>query len=67
MIFVYSCFFYSWYCIYKQDAFKSFFESDFKIDNVEKLCNEVISLPIHSEIENSSQDYIIEQVQNYFK
>ena len=53
--------------IYKQDAFKSFFESDFKIDNVEKLCNEVISLPIHSEIENSSQDYIIEQVQNYFK
>tara|TARA_Y100000991_G_scaffold184459_1_gene148283 strand:+ start:21 stop:1052 length:1032 start_codon:yes stop_codon:yes gene_type:complete len=53
--------------IYKQDAFKSFFRSDFKIDNVEDLCNKVISLPIHSEIENSSQDYIIEQVQNYFK
>jgi len=32
----------------------------------EKLCNTVISLPIHTEMDHEQQSYIIEQVLNYF-
>ena len=53
--------------IYKQEAFKNYFEEDFSIKNVEQLCNSVVSLPIHSEIENSNQKFIIENVVNFFK
>ena len=35
--------------------------------NTEKLASEVISLPIHTELENSNQEYIIQSVKNYFK
>jgi len=38
----------------------------FKIENVEQLCNTVFSLPIHTEIENSSQDFIIQKVKEFF-
>ena len=34
--------------------------------NTDLLCNEVISLPIHTELENSNQDYIIEMVKEFF-
>ena len=37
------------------------------LKNTDKLCEEVISLPIHTEIENSNQEYIIENVLNFFK
>ena len=53
--------------IYKQEAFKKYFEEDFTIKNIEQLCNSVVSLPIHSEIENSNQKFIIEKVVNFFK
>lgn len=33
----------------------------------EKLCQQVISLPIHTEITSGDQDYIIEQILNFFK
>lgn len=52
--------------LYKQEAFTHFVEKDFIIENVENLCNSVVSLPIHSEIETSNQDYIIEKILNYF-
>ena len=52
--------------IYKQNAFKHFYDKSFKIENVEDLCSSVISLPIHTEIENSNQDYIIEKVNKFF-
>ncbi len=32
----------------------------------EKLCKQVLSLPIHTEMKSNEQDYIIEQVLNYF-
>jgi dTDP-4-amino-4,6-dideoxygalactose transaminase len=35
--------------------------------NTDQLATSCISLPIHSELENSSQKYIIEQVLNFFK
>lgn len=53
--------------IYKQEAFKKYFDEDFTIENVEQLCNSVVSLPIHSEIENSNQKFIIDNVINFFK
>ena len=37
---------------YKQEAFRSYVNSGFKIPNVEQLCNSVFSLPIHTEIES---------------
>ena len=37
------------------------------LENTDILSNEVISLPIHTEIENSNQDYIIENILKFFK
>jgi len=52
--------------LYKQEAFSNYVNSDFRIENVEQLCNTVFSLPIHTEIENSSQDFIIQKVKEFF-
>ena len=48
---------------------KAFYKEDIKYDlkNTDILTTSVISLPIHSEVENSSQDYIIEKVIKFFK
>lgn len=32
----------------------------------EKLCDQVLSLPIHTEMEEEQQNYIIQQIKNYF-
>ena len=37
------------------------------LENTDILSNQVISLPIHTELENSNQEYIIENVLNFFK
>ena len=37
------------------------------LKNTDVLANEVISLPIHTEVENSNQDYIVEKVLKFFK
>ena len=37
------------------------------LENTDMLSDEVISLPIHTELENSNQDYIIDKVIKYFK
>ncbi len=37
------------------------------LENTEILTNEVVSLPIHTELENSNQDYIIEKVVKFFR
>ena len=38
-----------------------------ELKNTDILSNEVISLPIHTELETSNQDYIIENIINFFK
>ena len=53
--------------LYKQEAFLHYVETGFEISNVESLCKSVFSLPIHTEIESSNQNYIIQEVQNFFK
>lgn len=52
--------------LYKQEAFSHYVDTGFEISNVESLCKRVFSLPIHTEIESSNQDYIIKEVQNFF-
>ncbi len=52
--------------LYKQEAFSHYVDPDFEIPNVERLCKSVFSLPIHTEIESSNQDYIIKEIQNFF-
>jgi len=37
------------------------------LENTDILSEEVISLPIHTELENSNQDYIIDKVVKFFK
>ena len=53
--------------LYKQEAFKDYVPNNYYLKNTEELSKNVISLPIHTEIENSSQDFIIEKVLNFFK
>ena len=36
------------------------------LENTDILSNEVISLPIHTELENSNQEYIIKMVKKFF-
>ena len=52
--------------LYKQEAFRKYVNSGFTIENIEKLCRSVFSLPIHTEYENSSQDFIINKVKEFF-
>ena len=52
--------------LYKQEAFSHYVESNFSIANVEDLCNRVFSLPIHTEIEESGQEKIIDAVLDFF-
>ncbi len=53
--------------LYKQEAFSKYVDDGYYLKNTEELSMNVLSLPIHSEIENSSQDFIIEKVLNFFK
>lgn len=52
--------------LYKQEAFSNYVKSDFMISNVEELCNSVFSIPIHTEIESSSQEFIIQKINEFF-
>ncbi|MNL68477.1 DegT/DnrJ/EryC1/StrS aminotransferase family protein [compost metagenome] len=46
---------------YKVHGYKS---GDFPV--AEKLCQEVISFPIHTEMKNEVQDYIVENIKSFF-
>jgi dTDP-4-amino-4,6-dideoxygalactose transaminase len=52
--------------LYKQEAFKKYVSDDFQLNITEELSKNVISLPIHTELESSNQDYIIENLLNFF-
>lgn len=52
--------------LYKQEAFQQFVDSNFKLSITESLCDEVISLPIHTEMELESMEYVCNQVKLFF-
>ena len=49
--------------IHKQEPYRN----NQTLKNTDILCHEVISLPIHTELENSNQEYIINNVIKFFK
>ncbi len=52
--------------LYKQEAFQKYVEPDFSLPVTEKLCQEVISLPIHTEFKPEISDKIINEIQIFF-
>jgi len=52
--------------LYKQEAFRHYVEKNYTLHVTEKLCNQVLSLPIHTELNMDIQNYIIENVNEFF-
>jgi dTDP-4-amino-4,6-dideoxygalactose transaminase len=53
--------------LYKQEAFKQFVSSDFHLATSEELCNEVLSLPIHTELNIDNMNFVCNSIQSFFK
>lgn len=51
--------------LYNQDAFKGYYKGE-KLPTTEALCSSVLSLPIHTEMDNETLNYIISKVQDFF-
>jgi UDP-2-acetamido-2-deoxy-ribo-hexuluronate aminotransferase len=52
--------------LYKQEAFQQYVSTEFRLSTSEILCEQVLSLPIHTEINMDHMDYIISSVQSFF-
>jgi UDP-2-acetamido-2-deoxy-ribo-hexuluronate aminotransferase len=52
--------------LYKQKAFAEFVEPNFSLPVTEKLCDSVISLPMHTEMQAEQLDFIAEKVKEFF-
>ncbi len=52
--------------LYHQEAFRPYVSADFYLPTTNILCQEVLSLPIHTEFNQESSDYIIESIKNFF-
>ena len=52
--------------LYKQGAFRHYVENNYSLPVTEKLCDQVLSLPIHTELTVEIQNYIIENVKKFF-
>lgn len=50
----------------EQKAFKDFVPENLDLPITEMLCREVISLPVHTEMDAETQDYIIASVREFF-
>ena len=53
--------------LYQQDAFKTIKGDIHFLPVTDRLCKEVISLPIHTEMKSEDQDLIISTVKTFFK
>ena len=53
--------------LYKQEAYASASTTGMELPNTEDLCKEVISLPIHTEMDEEQQKYISKMVKEFFK
>lgn len=52
--------------LYKQEAFKQFVSDDFKLSNTEQLCHEVLSLPIHTEMNIVDMNFICDTIKSFY-
>lgn len=53
--------------LYEQEAFQKFVKSDFKLPITEELCNQVLSLPIHTEMNIDKINFICNSVKSFFE
>jgi UDP-2-acetamido-2-deoxy-ribo-hexuluronate aminotransferase len=53
--------------LYRQPAYAAYLTKNEHFPNTETLCNEVVSLPIHSEMKEETLRYITDTVVSYFK
>ena len=51
--------------LYEQEAFMSYHDGTTHVIT-EKLCKEVISFPIHTEMEDDVQEFIIQSIKSFF-
>jgi UDP-2-acetamido-2-deoxy-ribo-hexuluronate aminotransferase len=52
--------------LYKQEAFQKFVSSDFVLPTSEELCEQVLSLPIHTEMNSDYMNFICNSVKSFF-
>ncbi|MBK8698705.1 MAG: DegT/DnrJ/EryC1/StrS family aminotransferase [Saprospiraceae bacterium] len=52
--------------LYRQQAYRVFTEGDLSLGITELLCREVLSLPVHTEMEEAQLDYISSAVKQFF-
>jgi dTDP-4-amino-4,6-dideoxygalactose transaminase len=52
--------------LYKQEAFMQFVESFFTLSNTEQLCDEVLSLPIHTEMKEDVMNFICDKIKSFY-
>ncbi len=52
--------------LYSQDAFKKFVAPDFVLPVTQRLCDAVLSLPIHTEMNEETLDFITNNVKEFF-
>lgn len=52
--------------LYRQKAFRDYVAPGFQLPAVERLCDSVISLPVHTEMNDETQNFIIENVKEFF-
>jgi len=52
--------------LYKQEAFKPFYNEEKGLPVTEQLCDSVLSLPIHTEMKKETQEFIIDSVKSFF-
>lgn len=52
--------------LYLQKAYQSYVSSEFHLKNTTQLCNEVLSLPMHTELSNIEIEYITDSIISFF-
>jgi UDP-2-acetamido-2-deoxy-ribo-hexuluronate aminotransferase len=52
--------------LYKQEAFQQFVLNNFRLPATEELCNQVLSLPIHTEMNIDHMNFICNTIKSFF-
>lgn len=53
--------------LHNQEAFMQIARQGNQLDTSEMLCQQVLSLPMHTELDKQQQDYIIDKIKEFFK
>jgi dTDP-4-amino-4,6-dideoxygalactose transaminase len=53
--------------LYKQEAFAQYADPGFVLPVTEQLCSEVLSLPVHTEYDEETLNYIVNEITAFFK